>query len=132
MELSDDRYCFVCGEKNPVGLKLKFSLTDNILRTSFRPDKRYQGFANIVHGGIIGLVLDEMLANLPWMMGIKAVTAEYTIRLKNPVFVDEELEFSSRIVSQKGRLILVEAEAMKKDGTSVAAATGKCIRVQEG
>ena len=132
LELSDDRYCFVCGEKNPVGLKLKFSLKDNVLTTRFRPGKEYQGFTNIVHGGIIGLVLDEMIANLPWMLGIPAVTAEYNVRLKKPAIVNEELEFNSRIVGQKGRLILVEAGARKEDGTSVAVATGKCIRVEKG
>lgn len=129
MELSDDRHCFVCGEKNAHGLKLKFDLEDNVLKTRFKPDKKYQGYADILHGGIIGLILDEMMVNLPWKLGMKVVTAEYTVRLKKPVMINEELEFTSRIVDNKDRLIIVEAQAKKPDGTIVATASGKCMRV---
>lgn len=129
MELIDDRHCFVCGGKNISGLKLKFDLEDNTLRTRFKPDKKYQGYADILHGGIIGLILDEMIVNLPWKLGMKVVTAEYTVRLKKPVNINEELEFISRIIDNKTRLIIVEAQAKKLDGTIVAVAVGKCMRV---
>lgn len=129
MELRDDRHCFVCGEKNSCGLNLKFELEGDVLKTRFKPDKKYQGYADIVHGGVIGLILDEMLVNLPWKLGIKAVTAEYTVRLKKPVYIGEELEFTSRVIDDKGKLIIAEADAKKNDGTLVATATGKCVRV---
>ena len=129
MELKDDRHCFVCGEKNPIGLKLKFNLDGETLKTQFTPDKRHQGYENIVHGGLIGLILDEMLVNLPWMLGNKAVTAEYTVRLKNPVYVGEEVEFESRIIEEKGKLFIVEAQAKKQGNILVAKATGKCMKV---
>ncbi|GAG82024.1 unnamed protein product, partial [marine sediment metagenome] len=29
----------------------------------------HQGFKDIVHGGLIGLILDEIMVNLPWKMG---------------------------------------------------------------
>lgn len=129
MKLSDDRHCFVCGEKNPEGLKLKFELSNDILITKFKPTKKYQGYEDIVHGGIIGLILDEMIVNLPWKLGMQVVTAEYTVRLKKPVRVGEELEFMSKILEEKGRLIIVEAQAKKLDGTVVAIASGKCMKV---
>jgi len=129
LKLIDDRHCFVCGEKNAAGLRLKFSLEGDTLKTRFKPDKRYQGFAGIVHGGIIGLVLDEIIVNLLWKLGISAVTAEFTVRFKMPVHIDEELEFTSRVLDKKGRLLLVEAQAKGLDGTLVAIATGKCMRV---
>lgn len=129
LELIDDRYCFVCGEKNPYGLRLKFDLEGDILKTRFKPDKKYQGYKDIVHGGIIGIILDEMIVNLPWKLGMKVVTAEYTVRLKKPVSVGEEVEFTSRILENKGRLLIVESQAKKLDGTIVAVATGKCIKV---
>lgn len=129
MELRDDRHCFVCGEKNIHGLKLKFDLVGNTMKTTFRPDKKYQGYADIVHGGFIGLILDEMMVNLPWKLGMRVVTAEYTIRLKNPARINEELEFTSRIAEDKGRLVLVEGDAKKSDGTIIALAAGKCMKV---
>lgn len=44
--------------------------------------KEFQGFVYVVHGGILGTLLDELMANLYWLKGIKAVTAEYQVRLK--------------------------------------------------
>lgn len=128
MELLDDGMCFVCGKKNKDGLGLTFNLDGDVLRTSFTPQKKHQGYTNIVHGGIIAIVLDEMLINLPWQLGMKAVTAEFTVRLKQPVSVGEPLEFWSKIEKQKGRFIQTYAEAKKTDGTIVAAARGKCIK----
>ena len=129
LELLDDRHCFVCGEKNPYGLRLKFELEGEVLKTKFKPDKKYQGYTDIVHGGVISMVLDEMMGNLAWRLGIPAVTAEISIRFKQPVYVGEELEFTSRIVKRQGRLLLIEAQAQKADGALVATASGKCMKV---
>lgn len=128
MKLEDDRMCFVCGEKNPDGLQLKFTLDGEVLKTRFKAEKKYQGYTDIVHGGIIALVLDEMMGNLLWRSGIPAVTAEFSVRFKQPVYVGEELEFASRIV-KKGKLILMEARAQKIDGPVIAVASGKCMKV---
>lgn len=129
MELSDDRMCFVCGEKNPDGLQLKFTLDGETLKTRFKTEKRYQGYTDIVHGGIIALILDEMIGNLAWRLGISAVTAEISIRFKQPVYVGEELEFTSQIVKDQGRLLFMEARVKKVSGTVVAIASGKCMKV---
>ena len=129
IKLEDDKYCFVCGEKNPYGLKLTFDLEGRTLKTKFKSEKVHQGYKNIVHGGIIGIVLDEMLVNLPWKLGIEAVTAEYTIRLKKPVYIGEELEFTSNILKEQGRLLLVEACARDIKGEIVATASGKCMKI---
>jgi hypothetical protein len=47
----DDRYCFACGEKNPIGMKLQFVLKDDFIETSFVFPKEFQGYKNTVHGG---------------------------------------------------------------------------------
>lgn len=129
MDLSDDKMCFVCGEKNQHGLKLEFSLEKKVLKTRFKTEKKYQGYTDIIHGGIIALIMDEMMGNLAWRLGIPAVTAEISVRFKQPVYVGEELEFTSCITKEQGRILLMEANAKKVSGTIVAKATGKCVRV---
>lgn len=129
MKLSDDKMCFVCGEKNPDGLQLKFDLEGEILKTRFKPGKKYQGYTDIVHGGIIAVILDEVMVNLAWRLGIPAVTAEISVRFKQPVYVGEELEFTGWIIKDQGKLLLMEAKAQKIGGPIVATATGKCMRV---
>lgn len=129
MKLADDRMCFVCGEKNLDGLQLKFTLDGEVLKTRFKTEKKYQGYTDIVHGGIVALILDEMMGNLLWRLGISAVTAEFSVRFKQPVYIGEELEFTSRIVKDQGKLLLMEAQAQKIDGPIIATASGKCMKV---
>ena len=62
----DDRYCFACGEKNPIGMHLIFIETPAGLETKYTFPRELQGFKGIAHGGMISLLLDEIMVNLPW------------------------------------------------------------------
>ena len=61
VELRDDRMCFACGKENPDGLGLEFREEDGDVVTSFAFPKRFQGYRNVVHGGLIATVLDEAM-----------------------------------------------------------------------
>lgn len=133
MRLEDDHYCFVCGSLNKAGLKLEFQLDkeNKTILTEFTPQKIYQGFKDIVHGGMIGLILDECMVNLVWKLGLHAVSAEYTVRLINPAAVGKRLIFSAKIVSEKPRIVMLEGECRDEDGKPIAASSSKCIMVSK-
>ena len=131
MKLEDDRYCFCCGSLNDSGLKLGFKLDKEkrSLSTEFTPQKIHQGFKDIVHGGMIGLILDECMVNLAWKLGIHAVSAEYTVKLLNPASVGKKLVFSSRIVSDKKKLLETEGECIDEEGRVIARSSSKCVKI---
>src|ERR1043166_7562515 len=54
--------CFVCGESNPVGLKLRFETDGRIVQTRFVPRAEHVGFRQTVHRGIIATLLDQIMA----------------------------------------------------------------------
>jgi acyl-coenzyme A thioesterase PaaI-like protein len=91
--------------------------------------KEYQGFANVVHGGVLGTLLDEMMVNLYWLRGQKAVTAEFTVRLKAPCPTGQRVFLSAWHVETKRNLLLTAAEAKLEDGVVVAEASAKCMKV---
>lgn len=131
LKLTDDRWCFACGEKNPSGLKLSFSPGDDgALRASFTFRKEHQGYTDVVHGGLVGLILDEIMLNLAWRTGMRAVTAALELRFKKAVRVGERVDFSGRITGRNGRLVLAEAEARDTKGALVATAKAKCLVVE--
>lgn len=130
MDLCDNGMCFVCGPKNPIGLKLEFALEDGKYVTHFTPGQEHQGFMGITHGGIVSTVLDEVMARLVYVLGHKAVTAEMTIRLKKPAVTGEELTVTGWIESEGRRIIECAAEARNPSGEIVAEAGGKMIKVQ--
>lgn len=127
---NDDRYCLCCGEKNPMGFKMKFRYEGEKLLSETVIAKEYQGFANVVHGGILGTLLDELMVNLYWLKGEKAVTAEYQVRLKAPCPVNQKVLLSAWHVETKRNVLLTAAEAKLEDGTVVAEATAKCMKMK--
>jgi acyl-coenzyme A thioesterase PaaI-like protein len=127
---NDDRYCLCCGEKNPLGFKMKFRYEGEKLLSEVIIPKEYQGFANIVHGGVLGTLLDELMVNLYWLKGEKAVTAEYQIRLKAPCPVNQKVLLSAWRVEAKRNILLTEAEARLEGGMLVAEASAKCMKIQ--
>jgi acyl-coenzyme A thioesterase PaaI-like protein len=131
VSLGDDRWCFACGENNPHGLKLRFTLDgQNALHTSFTFLKEHQGYTDIVHGGFLGLILDEVMLNLAWRLGIKAVTAGLELRFKKVVRVGDTVDFTGRLDERKNRFLSAHAEARDADGEMVATASAKCIVVK--
>ena len=54
-------HCFVCGDKNDIGLKLDFYEKDGKARAEFTPEKKFEGYKDILHGGILSSLLDEVM-----------------------------------------------------------------------
>ena len=129
MELIDDNYCFVCGKKNPIGLKLNFSFDGKTITTEFLPQKEHQGYFNIVHGGIISTLLDEAMVKLAIEMGMPAVTAHMDIRLKKALNVGKKITVQAEILRNTKKILEVHAKAVTEDNVIVADATGKLMKI---
>lgn len=126
MAYSGDDYCFGCGEKNPIGLHLNFeSVEDKVVAKKIVP-KEYQGYSNVVHGGIVTTMLDEAMGSfIQQKYNEQAMTGRLEIRYKHPTPVDEELKISAWQESQRRNIISMQAVIEKADGTITAEATAK-------
>ena len=130
MEYDNDQMCFVCGKRNGDGLQLDFELVgEGGIRTEFIALKRYQGWKDIVHGGIIATILDEVMVNAAYLHKIVAVSAKLEIKLRKPAAVGERLIFHGRIVRQGAKTLNVKAWAEQENGDVVAEATGLLMKV---
>ena len=52
--------CVCCAPGNPVGLHLEFWEDGDDVLTVWTPGVNYQGWGNTLHGGIIGMLMDEV------------------------------------------------------------------------
>jgi uncharacterized protein (TIGR00369 family) len=127
-DLEDDHYCFACGEKNPSGLHLAFRIQDGKVFAEFVPQKIHQGYRDIVHGGIISTIIDEAMVKAALMQGMPAVTAEITVRFKNPLMAGEKLIVEARITNTIRKIIETSATIRKQDNTLVAEGRAKLLR----
>lgn len=131
IELKDDGYCFVCGPLNPFGLHLSFEKSDQKVIAHFTSQKAHQGYADIVHGGIITTLLDEAMVKACILNGINAVTAELLIRFRRPLITGNPCTVYAWIVSQSSRLIEAESELIDHEGNTIATAKAKLIPYKE-
>lgn len=131
MNFTDDGYCFVCGPKNPIGLKLDFVFDGKTIKTRFVPQKHHQGYMNIVHGGIISTLLDESMVKLAIAMGMPAVTIQMEIRLRKVLNTGKNLTVSAEIIKNSKKILDAYAKAVDDDEALVADAKGKLFKIKD-
>ena len=57
----NSRMCFICGLENPVGLHLHiYETAPGVVETTYTPPEHFQGYPGVLHGGIVGAILDEL------------------------------------------------------------------------
>lgn len=128
-ELQADTYCFACGKDNPFGLHMEFVDEGDDYVCRWHPQPHHQGWVKILHGGLVSTLLDEVMTWRLVSLGHDVVTAEITVRLKEPTPLDQELTVRGRVVAQRRRLFEVEGEIALPDGTVTATASGKFMEV---
>lgn len=86
----DEFRCFGCDPGNDIGLHLEFFEEGNFIISKWDPAENYQGYINVLHGGIQATLQDELAS---WVVYVKAgtggVTASMEIHYKKPVFVNQ-------------------------------------------
>ncbi len=125
----DDRMCFACGKDNPDGLQLEFESVGSDVRTSVTFPSKFQGYSDVVHGGLVSTVLDETMVTLLNRMGYLALTAELSVRFREPVRVGERIDVTASLLEKRGKVFRLVATASRPDGTEVATAESRCFQV---
>jgi acyl-coenzyme A thioesterase PaaI-like protein len=132
LDYSEDyQECYVCGKENIHGLKLTFIYEDasDEIYTRCRFAKYMQGYSDIVHGGFISMLLDEVMAKMCLQRGIRAVTGKLEVKFNKPVYVEEEVEFRAQFEDIQKKKVLLLARCLDLNGVQHARAHGLFIRV---
>jgi uncharacterized protein (TIGR00369 family) len=129
MEFVADRMCFACGLDNPIGLKLQFHQEGDIYVTTFIAGQAFQGYQDIVHGGIVATLLDEVMARYVWEKYGPSATAKLEVRFRRPAPCGVPIEARGWITAERrgGKAIETAAEVRLEDGTILAEATGLVV-----
>ena len=129
--IPDYPYCFVCGDKNQKGLNIRFFAHDGKAKAEFTPTREFEGYKDILHGGIISTLLDEVMIKSILAQGILTITTQIDVKLKNAAKIGEKLYLEGEITDKRGKIIMTQGKVFKEDGTIVAEATGKFFRAAE-
>jgi len=131
IEPPNDR-CFVCGSRNPQGLRLCFVPDgDHAVTAVWRTNEVWEGYRGVIHGGIVSAVLDEAMSKAVAAAGIRALTCELRVRLRQRVEVAEELRIRGWVVEKRKRRIVTEATLKDSNGLERAHAWATFLELQQ-
>lgn len=117
-----DYHCFGCSPHNASGLRLAFTPHPNGLQARFRLDRCFESYPGIVHGGLTGVICDEVMGNLIVLARqVPAFTVSQRTRFLTPLLIDREYRCVATLsATGSGDLIQAAAEILDADGISCA------------
>lgn len=119
--------CFVCGDENPDGLRIRFYYDNDQAVADYVADHKYQGYKGIFHGGLVSTLLDEIMAKAVLAQKRYCMTVEMSVRFKKAIPVGARLRLTARVTANRGRLFETTGEITGTDGVIHATATGKYL-----
>lgn len=117
----------MCGADNPESLGLKIYRDGTDAVASHTPRATHVGYPDRVHGGLIGMLVDEMLVYAGAPHGLWGMTAKVRYWLRRPIPVGAELALRSRMVQHSGRGFRAVVTIHLPDGTLAAEGEGMCV-----
>lgn len=112
--------CFGCSPHNPIGLRMEFFKEGEKIVSTWSPGKDFQGFHDVLHGGIQATMMDEIAS---WVVFILLETAGLTYRLqttyRKPVRISKgEITLKAKLKEQKRRIAVIEVSLLDGEGTT--------------
>lgn len=134
MKQPGSKMCFVCGQENPVGLKLNFYETaPGEVTVDYVAPEHFQGYPGVLHGGIAATILDEMAGrthmgeNPPRFM----YTAKLEIKYRKSVPVGQPLKIIGRAGKDRGRVAEGWAGIFDNEGNLLVEANALLVNIPE-
>lgn len=129
-----DNYCFVCGRDNPRGLKIKVTYfpEETAAETELALPREYQGWAEVIHGGILSTLLDEMMAHAVWRFAGPGLTLSMEVRFHHPLKPDEAIRVRGALSAGNGSRRTAEAHITRiTDNRRIASAKSRFLLLEE-
>ena len=117
--------CFACGTLNAGGLGLVLHVEPGRSWTELALDRRFEGWENVIHGGILCTILDEVMA---WALVGEdnwGLTARMAVDFRRPVMVGVPMRAEGWVTRSRRRVVDTAARIVDPaTGVEAATATG--------
>lgn len=116
---SIDQYnCFGCAPSNEFGLQMQFYDEGEETLCEWEPKPHFQGYGNMLHGGIISTLMDEIAS---WYVFTKLKTAGVTYKLevkyRSPVYTNKgSIRLKARLKEQTKRKADIDVKLYDNNG----------------
>ncbi|MFL6240614.1 MAG: PaaI family thioesterase [Actinomycetes bacterium] len=119
----------VIGKVNPFAAPLEVEVDENGRASArIQLSRVHEGPPNAVHGGIVALLIDQLLGHAVGTAGPPGMTVSLTVNYRKPTPYDRELLVEAWHTESSGRRVRAEAR-ISADGVTYADATALFISV---
>ncbi|MBN1906716.1 MAG: PaaI family thioesterase [Deltaproteobacteria bacterium] len=126
-------FCFACGTANPIGLNLEFYVSHDKVNTEITLNRYHAGWFDIVHGGIISTILDEVMSwTILYFRRCFFVTRKLEIKYIKPVKTGVPLIASGSMPAccDDEKIVRVAGELRDNHNSMLAKARGEFIIIR--
>jgi acyl-coenzyme A thioesterase PaaI-like protein len=124
-------YCFGCSPKNPIGLKINFTVKEDVVLGEFTSHKYHMGPPDAVHGGIIAALIDESISYFARTVikhDIRTMKEQTPFRNQSPI--GETIYVEARLKEEKSRVLILTAKVYSEDNI-IAEAAGMLYKAKK-
>jgi len=116
--------CFGCSPDNPNGLGMQFHLEGHTVTCEWTPKPDFEGWVNVLHGGIQATLMDEIAGWLVLVeLGTAGVTAKMEIQLLKPAYMNKApFRLKAVLTAAQGKMAVIHVELTDNSGLLCAAA----------
>lgn len=100
----DSGKCFVCSGTNSHGLQVSFRRAAGRAEGETVVGEAFQGYAGVVHGGVVSALLDEAMFYALESVGFHGATVELTVRYRRPTPIGQPVRVEAECRGVNGRL----------------------------
>ena len=133
MPIFDD-YCFACGARNPIGIRMQVKYLEDIAAAEsiLALPKEFQGWQEVIHGGILATLLDEIMMHAIWHFAGAGVTLGIDVQFRQPLAPAAMILVRGRITETKGRRLKAKGEIIRQaDNRLIANSLGRFLLLKE-
>lgn len=111
--------CFGCSPNNKIGLQMNFYEDGEFIKCDWQPRDHFQGYYNVLHGGILSTLMDEIAS---WyiftQLKTAGVTARIEVRYVKPVYTNKgNITLQAKLKEKHKRLADIEVKVFDEGGT---------------
>lgn len=112
-------YCFGCCPDNHSGVRMEFYAEGEEVVSYWKPQARFQGWIDTLHGGVQAVLLDEICAwAVIYKLQTTGVTSKMETRYKRPLSTnDTYLVLRAKVTEVRRNLATIEASILDSKGT---------------
>ncbi len=116
-KLLPEYLCVGCSPNNIAGVKMTFYEDGDDIVSVWKPESRFQGWHNTLHGGIQSLLMDEIAA---WTIARKlqttGVTSKLEVRFRKALYTtDKYLIIRASIIEVKRNIATIKTEIFNQN-----------------